>query len=274
MSFTKENNRTTHALLLQSPPGDLTGPYPALPYLKSYAQQHDYKVQVRDLGIEALRFLVSENRIRDLLDRAEAMRGQLEVKRSLEPSEQYHYGLLLMAMGLGLKPDLIPKALNLFKDGKRFYDYRLYKESCRFLDAFYRLLSAAHYPTIVTPSEYPTARTLQTMEKVLAHRDRTVNPYIDYYEEILFPLVADKAPSVIGISMVFASQSVQALVLGSLLKERFPEIHVTMGGAYLSQWVMLMGEPQLSGLFTCTDSVVCGEGEKPFSDLLTHIVND
>jgi len=47
-----------------------------------------------------------------------------------------------------------------------------------------------------------------------------------------------------------------------------------MGGAYLSQWVMLMGEQQLSELFTCTDSVVCGEGEKPFSDLLANIVNN
>jgi anaerobic magnesium-protoporphyrin IX monomethyl ester cyclase len=274
MSFTKENNRITHALLLQPPPGDLTGPYPALHYLKSYAQQNGYKVRVRDLGIEALHFLVNENRIRDLLDRAEAMRRQLEEKRSLDPSEQHHYGLLLMAMGLGLKPNLINRALNLFSDGKRFYDYRLYKESCRFLDAFYRLLSAVHYPTIVTPSEYPTVRMLQTMDNVLAHRARTLNPYIDYYEQILFPKVADEAPSVIGLSMVFASQSVQALVLGSLLKERFPEIHVTMGGAYLSQWVMLMGELQLSELFTYTDSVVCGEGEKPFSDLLAHIVND
>lgn len=259
---------------MQPPPGDLTGPYPALPYLKSFAQQDGYKVRVLDLGIEALYFLVKENQIQDLLDRAEAMRRQLEEKRSLDPSEQHHYALLLMAMGLGLKPDLINRALSLCKDGKKFYDYRLYKESCRFLDAFYRFLSAAHYPTIVTPSEYPTARTLQTMEKVLAHRDRTLNPYIDYYKKILFPKVADEAPSVIGLSMVFASQSVQALVLGSLLKERFPEIHVTMGGAYLSQWVMLMGEQQLSELFTCTDSVVCGEGEKPFSDLLAHIVNN
>ncbi|MBC8420046.1 MAG: radical SAM protein [Desulfobacterales bacterium] len=274
MSSIKENNGITHALLLEPPPGDLTGPYPALPYLKSFAQQNGYKVRLRDLGIEALHFLVNEHQIRDLLDRAEAMRGQLETKRSLDPSEQNHYGLLLMAMGLGLKPNLISKALSLFKDSKRFYDYRRYKESCHFLDGFYGLLRAVHYPTMVTHSEYPTVRMLKTMREVLAHRDRTVNPYIDYYEKILFPQVAADSPSVIGISMVFASQSVQALVLGSLLKERFPEIHVTIGGAYFSQWVILMREPELSELFACTDSVICGEGEKPFSDLLAHVVNN
>jgi radical SAM superfamily enzyme YgiQ (UPF0313 family) len=71
--------------------------------------------------------------------------------------------------------------------------------------------------------------------------------------------------------MVFAAQSVQALVLGHLLKKRFPEIHVTMGGAYLSQWVMVMADAQLSELFQCTDSVICGEGEVPLSELLGRI---
>ena len=40
------------ALLLQPPPGDLTGPYPALPYIKAHAEKEGYKVMVKDLGIE------------------------------------------------------------------------------------------------------------------------------------------------------------------------------------------------------------------------------
>ncbi len=71
--------------------------------------------------------------------------------------------------------------------------------------------------------------------------------------------------------MEFGSQSVQALVLGRLLKERFPSIHVTMGGAYFSQWVLLMGETQLNWLFACTDSVVLGEGEKAFARLMDQV---
>ena len=63
------------------------------------------------------------------------------------------------------------------------------------------------------------------------------------------------------------------LELGILLKKRFPGIHVTMGGSYLTQWAMLMDEALLAELFTCTDSVVCGEGEEPFCDLLVRIVD-
>ena len=73
--------------------------------------------------------------------------------------------------------------------------------------------------------------------------------------------------------MVFASQSVQALVLGNLLKENFPDVHITLGGAYLSQWAMVMGETQLAALFQCADSVICGEGEAPLAKLLERIDN-
>jgi len=111
------------------------------------------------------------------------------------------------------------------------------------------------------------------MPKILEHRKRRVNPYIHFYEDILFPQIAALKPSLIGISMVFASQSVQALVLGNLLKESFPDIHITLGGSYLSQWVMAMEETQLRALFQCTDSVVCGEGEMPLVTLLERIGN-
>lgn len=268
MNHAAKDKNSCCAMLLQPPPGDLTGPYPALPYLKSYAALQGHTVQVRDLGIESLYFLTREDHVRGLLDRAAIRRGELESKQFLDGPEQSHYRSLVAAAWLGIKPELISKSLSSFKDRSQFYNYRTYKQSCRVLDAFYGLISAIYHPTLVTPSEYPTAQTINSMEKVLAHRCSDLNPYGEYYEETLFPAIAAQAPKVIGISMEFASQSVQALVLGSMIKERFPQIHVTMGGAYLSQWVMVMDEKQLSDLFTCADSVVCGEGEIAFSQLL------
>ena len=273
MRDNSEKNTRMHALLLQPPPGDLTGPYPALCYLKSYAAAKNYGVTVRDLGIEAFYYLSETKQVQHLVGRASELRQKLETKGVLAPAEQHHYHLLLMAMGIGLNTGLQDQVLDCFKDPKKFYDYRLYKKAQRVLDSFFRLLSAVHYPTIVTPSEYPTATMLKTMKKVLDHRKRRVNPYTQFYEDILFPQIAAEKPPVIGISMVFASQSVQALVLGNLLKESFPDIHIVLGGAYLSQWVMVMGETQLSDLFQCTDSVVCGEGETSFVTLLERITN-
>jgi anaerobic magnesium-protoporphyrin IX monomethyl ester cyclase len=266
-------NTGMYALLIQPPPGDLTGPYPALCYLKSFAAEKNNSVRVRDFGIEAFYYLSHTKRIQDLVRRADELRKKLESKKFLTPDEQRHYQLLLTAVGVSLNTGLQEQVLGYFKNPKNFYDYHAYKKGCRLLDAFFRLLSAVHYPTIVTPSEYPTATMLKTMTNILRHRQTLVNPYIRFYEDVLFAQIAEEKPHVIGISMVFASQSVQALVLGNLLKERFPEIHVTMGGAYLSQWVMVMGETQLNDLFQCTDSVICGEGEAPFAALLERIGN-
>ncbi|MBT3256101.1 MAG: radical SAM protein [Deltaproteobacteria bacterium] len=261
------------ALLLQPPPGDLTGPYPALCYLKSYAAAHGYTVRVRDLGMEGFQFLSQDERVRHLVAEAAQIRQKLETKGALTPGEQHRYRLLLMSMGFGLTRDVLHRLADGFKTPEKFYNYPAYQKTCRLLDAFFRLLSAVHHPTTVSPSDYPTATLLKTMPKILEHRKRRVNPYIHFYKDILFPQIAALKPSLIGISMVFASQSVQALVLGNLLKENFPDIHITLGGAYLSQWVMGMGETQLSALFQCTDSVICGEGEAPLTTLLERIGN-
>jgi radical SAM superfamily enzyme YgiQ (UPF0313 family) len=160
------------------------------------------------------------------------------------------------------------------RDGAKFYRYPIYRKACLLLEAFYGLLSAVFFPTRVTSSEYPTVRELGSFEAVAAHCRGSVNPYVDYYENVLFPSIASTQPKIVGISMVFSSQSVQALVLGKMVKERFPRMHVVLGGAYLSQWVLLMKEEQLRALFSFADSVICGEGENPFSELLDRVVGD
>ncbi|MFH1118019.1 MAG: radical SAM protein, partial [Pseudomonadota bacterium] len=259
------------AILLQPPPGDLTGPYPALAYLKAFAELRGHRVLVRDLGIEAFHFLTEESRLRDLARRSVRMRDVLEAKGYLERYEERLYGMLAAASWTERNLDALPDAIKTFKNARRFRDHRQYKRSCRVLDAFFRLLSAVHFPTEITAADFTSAQSVNSTEGILAFCDRALNPYVDFYEEVLFPQIAQYGPMVVGISMEFASQSVQAPVLGKMLKERFPTVHVTMGGAYLSQWVLLMGEPQLEWLFSCTDSVVCGEGEEAFTGLLDRL---
>jgi anaerobic magnesium-protoporphyrin IX monomethyl ester cyclase len=270
-SFMKK--KRPDALLIQPPPGDLTGPYPALCYLKSFAAEKAYRVDVRDLNIEAFYHLSDNSQVRRLVEHATHGLRELEKKGDLNPNEQHQYNLLLSSLGVGLNTDLQAQITTYLKRPKYFYDYHSYKKGCRLLDAFYRLLSAVHHPTTVTASEYPTATVLRTMPKVLEHCKLYINPYMRYYEDVLIPQIAAENPSVIGISMVFASQSVQALVLGHLLKQRFPDSHITLGGAYLSQWVMNMQADQLRELFRCADSVICGEGEASFTILLERIIN-
>jgi anaerobic magnesium-protoporphyrin IX monomethyl ester cyclase len=270
MTFT-DRKPCTKAVLLQPPPGDLTGPYPALPYLKAAAEGKGHRVKVFDTGIEAFHFLTEPERLADLLDRAQAARVDLEGRTSLTSGQQAQYSRIAGILAVGTTPGLVREAVESFKESGAFKNYRRYTRSCGWLDTFFRLLSAVHHPTSVTPSEYPTAQEINSFDGILDHCDPALNPYVSYYQEVLLPALERYAPSTVGISMEFAAQSVQALVLGRMLKERFPEIHVTMGGAYLSQWVLLMEQPQLAGFFSFTDSVVCGEGEESFTGLMDRI---
>lgn len=262
-----------HALLLQPPPGNLTGPQADAAYLKASTQQNGYDVRVHDLGIEAFDYLRQPQRIGALLEKADVIRQQLESKGALRAFDKRWYGLLLMAKGFGIQPDMITDAISGLKVAERFHDYDRYKADCKVLDAFFRMLRAVHYPTMVTPSGYPTAHELKSMKSIQLHRDTAINPYMFYYENVLFPQIDAAPPSVIGIAMETARQSVQALVLGGLLKQRYPDIHVTLFGAYLTQWVLLMDAPLLSALFTMSDSVMCGDAESPFPELLDRCVN-
>lgn len=257
-----------HAVVLQPPPGNLTGPSAAPAYLKGYAQERGYDVQIRDVGVEAFYYFVDAQRIGRLIEHADGLRRRLESKGILEPLEQRWYGLLLMAKGFGLDPGRIADAVAGFKDPARFHDYSRYKIDCKVLAAFFRLLRAVYYPTMVTPWDYPSVHGLKTENAVRLQLDDDINVFVSYYREILIPEIAEAKPDVVGISMVYATQSVQALVLGMLIKQHLPGIHITMGGTYLTQWALLMEDEQFSLLFSATDSVVCGEGEVPFVQLL------
>jgi anaerobic magnesium-protoporphyrin IX monomethyl ester cyclase len=263
----------SHALLLQPPPGDLTGPPATFAYLKAYvAQLSGLDVQVQDLGIDAFDYLRQPQQIDLLIKKADILRQQLEAKGALRGIEKRWYGLLLMAKGFGLQPDKITAAVAGLKTPQRFNDYPLYKTDCGVIDAFFRTLRAVAYPTMVTPTHYASAHELKSMDAVWLHRDAELNPYQSYYEAVLFPQIVQAGPSVIGIAMETAAQSTQALVLGQLLKERFKDIHVTMGGRYLTQWILLMDDDLLRALFTATDSVICGDMEECFSSLLSRSV--
>ncbi len=130
MNISAQHELPSSGLLLQPPPGDLTGPYPALPYLKSYAEQCGHKVKVRDLGIESLSFLTEESTLSLVLARAEDLKRELEAKRSLEPLEQRQYQLLISVAAIGGNPQVISHAMKVFKDRHRFYHYPLYKQAC------------------------------------------------------------------------------------------------------------------------------------------------
>jgi radical SAM superfamily enzyme YgiQ (UPF0313 family) len=92
--------------------------------------------------------------------------------------------------------------------------------------------------------------------------DGVENTFLAYYlEEDILSDIASRRPDVLALSIIAPSQAIAALTLGRLVKEHLPDIHVVIGG----QWVSLFRDelfvrPELS---RCFDSLIYFEGETP-----------
>jgi anaerobic magnesium-protoporphyrin IX monomethyl ester cyclase len=75
-------------------------------------------------------------------------------------------------------------------------------------------------------------RSFETLDAALA--DPKKNPFIAYFEECALPRIEKERPAAIGLSLTYFSQVMPGMTLVRLIRERFPEIKIILGGAYLT----------------------------------------
>ena len=135
------------AILLQPPPGDLTGPYPALCYLKSYAARQGYHALVKDLGIEALHYLLRPERICGMLERVRRQCNRLETAPALDAEKQEQYGRLLARLPAHDDPEWFAQSIQMFRQDDacrhRGVVCRRQDAECRHQDGTFRFQDAA-----------------------------------------------------------------------------------------------------------------------------------
>src|SRR5439155_1358177 len=91
-----------------------------------------------------------------------------------------------------------------------------------------------------------------------AIEDTQVNVYRDVFEHILKPAIVTERPDVIGISIVLQQQIFSTMTFCKLIKEQFPNIHVTIGGNTVTRLRDVL--PKTPNLFALFDSAVIYEG--------------
>jgi anaerobic magnesium-protoporphyrin IX monomethyl ester cyclase len=75
-------------------------------------------------------------------------------------------------------------------------------------------------------------RNYESLDTALS--DPVQNPFLEYFEERALPRIERERPAAVGISMTYFSQVMPGLTLVRLIRERFPEIKIILGGAYLT----------------------------------------
>src|SRR5436309_7128540 len=121
-------------------------------------------------------------------------------------------------------------------------------------------------PPMETDLSYKVFMSSEVLDAI---EDTQVNVYRDVFEHILKPALVAERPDVVGISIVLQQQIFSTMTFCKLIKEQFPNIHVTIGGNTVTRLRdVLPNKPQLFALF---DSAVIYEGETAFLQLVEAV---
>jgi len=255
------------------PQGHFTQPHLAIPCLVGYLKAQGFEdVDQRDLSIEAYDHFLSRDYLAQMAERA-AERLPLDPTGGADALTFADARAFRAAAETAVSADVLVDAIEDAKAvlrGERFFDTDEYVSATRALYHGLRLVSAAHYPSELTPHNFTMAYANDKSAEVQAALvDEAQNPFLAYFRDEVLPGLVARRPRVLGLSVVYGSQLIPALTLGKLVKAALPDCHVTAGGGFLAYiGRKLMAAP---GTADCLDSLIFHEGEGPLAALCTAL---
>ncbi len=251
-------------------------PYLSLPTLTAYLREQGCWVRQRDLNFGFHEYASSLQGLAPLHAWATERFCELDRSRQLNPNEQWQYAVLTHAavQPLELFAQEMTWSAQVLRSKKDFYDLKQCWQAFYLQDKLWDLpramltdttaatLNRARYP------EYSSARSLALAED----NSETRNPYLGYLSRIAVPEILNDVPNLVGISLAASGQIIPALTLARLLKERRPDLHITVGGNICT--LLQRTLPSRPELFRYLDSVIIYEGEAPLLDLVRRLDAD
>jgi anaerobic magnesium-protoporphyrin IX monomethyl ester cyclase len=260
--------------LLFPPTWHPSQPYLSLPSLTGFlAQAGVSNVAQRDLGIEALDMILTQEFGREVYTRLRDRLAELEQRQLGENGpgsrEQYHR----IVESLDRFPYLIDR-IEPAKDSLRsqdFFDLEQYRDSLFLIDKWLELVSTLYLPTRMTvvDNQFSSYSIYSSKDIGRAIRDETQNPYLSLFRERLLPSILADQPELVGVSITATSQIIPGLTLCRLLKESNPDLHVTVGGSIFTRLVDNLR--RCPSLFELADDFIVFEGETALLELINQL---
>ena len=257
-------------LLVFPPQGHPTQPYLALPSLKAWLAQNGFPgATVWDLNLEAYDDLLSGERlslaVQRIRDRADAW--GLDHRHELGPDDFDRYRLYADALAAGpYVARRIDAAKDVIRDREAFYDRGRYLWAMRTFEAGLKLISTEYHPALFTAHNYTQSTSIDESAELFAGVDAAdENLFAEYFEQHALPRIERDMPDVLGLSVTYGSQLVPALTLATMVKRRWPGIHITLGGGMLAYVGHRLAHT--APLFERCDSILVYEGERPLLEL-------
>ena len=252
-------NTVRNEIVLLAPPFSASpNPYISLPTLAGWLDKEGITSHFLDLARDLEEALLRPEAIVDAYNRTAETFLALNEKTSLRPSE------VMRIVGLQM---LLRKLAGVYeaweKDDFRRADRSLLLE----------LVSAPHWP-----------RSLKTFDSLqfcsqynLYSSQDLVRSGADAFfftpmlTDLIHRQIDGEKTLIVGIAVVFDQQVIPAMQCARIIKERHPEIHVTLGGPFVT---IHLRELRNADFFQYVDSLILDEGEAPLVALHAALLEE
>ena len=267
-------------VMLLFPPDWLPSePYLSLPMLASVLRQGGHEVILKDVNVEMYDMMFSPPFLQYVYERIRAEASRLQKTFENRPQFDEHKKLLSKILShenefLTRLGDDVETAKSIFRS-ERFYQVDELEWATTRLHYAMFVVSLAFFPAQICfpPMETDLAyKTYISGEILKATGDDSVNIYRQVYRRLVDPVIVQKKPSVIGISVVQKKQIIPTFTFCSMIKESHPNVHVTIGGNVITRIRDVLAEkPEFFSLF---DTAILYEGEYALLELVNSISNN
>ncbi|MGE0470059.1 MAG: radical SAM protein [Nitrospira sp.] len=273
--FEATSGRKMKVMLIFPPDWFPSEPYLSLPSLTAVLRQAGHTVIQKDINCEMWDWYFSEDFLKKVLRRVPQ---QLDRLRKLSKKRELDANELDLQLALcDVTHQRMAKLIHNAEDAKhiirseQFYDIDRLEWALQVFRDVMSVISMVYAPARIcmppmeTNLSYKVFVSSEIMEAV---NDTQVNIYRDVFEHLVKPVIEQEQPDVIGISIVLQQQMFSTMTFCALIKQHFPNIHITIGGNTVTRLRDVL--PQ-SPLFQYFDSAVVYEGETAFVQLVSAV---
>ena len=266
-------------MLLFPPDWYPSEPYLSLPTLTAFLRRAGHDVVQKDVNLEMYDWYFSADFLKRALKRVPQQLDRLKRlarDRGLS-DEETELQMALCACTRSRMADLIEQAerAKAIVRSPDFYDAAKLEWAMNVFREVTSTISLVYAPARICmpPMETDLSYKLFMSSEVLAAvEDTQVNVYRDVFDHIVKPAILEEQPDIIGISIVLRQQLFSTMTFCAMIKESFPDIHVTIGGNTVTRLRDVL--PTTPKLFALFDSAVVYEGETAFLQLVDAIGTD
>jgi len=267
--------RKMKVLLIFPPDWFPSEPYLSLPSLTSVLRKAGHTVIQKDVNLEMWDWYFSEDFLKKVLRKVPQQLDRLRKLANKRDLTDYEMDVQLALCDVTRQriDALIKKAekAKAIVRGEVFYDIDQLEWAIQVFREVTHTISLVYAPARICmpPMETDLSyKVFASNEVIEAVNDEQVNVYRDVFDQLVKPVLEAEKPDVVGISIVLQQQIFSTMTFCALIKQHFPDIHVTIGGNTVTRLRDVLPH---SPLFQFFDSAVVYEGETAFLQLVEAV---